>query len=183
MSQDRKVVFRRVRGRIIPIRVQESAKNIAKGVGIAALGAGVALGASFASGKGLRAMVRLGEKVQKSTRTARVAFDVSHAGGALGGLGKRVSDIAIQRGGKNLKKMNRVSKLSKATLFGGRLVGATLVGVGAEKVAEELVPGKTDSLVGIAAGTAASTGSFMAFTAGYDKSLATELAKRLVKVK
>lgn len=47
MAQQRKdVVFRRVRGRVVPIRVREGAKEIAAGAGIATAG-GLAAGASI----------------------------------------------------------------------------------------------------------------------------------------
>lgn len=170
-----KVIYRRVHGRVIPIRVKEGAE----GLGKIGLGTGIALGTSYGAGVGLKKVIEYGNKVKASTISSALAFDPTHATT----LGRKISAMNIQRGAKSLKTAKNIAFLSKSAIWGGRLIGAGLIAAGTEKLVRAATGADNkDRALRFGAtlsGFAAGFGALSAFTAGYDKELAAKLIRKV----
>ena len=71
------VVYRRIRGRIVPIRKKKSGPSLL-GPGLIAGGIGASLAGGFVAGKGLKKVVKLTDSAKAAAITAALSFDPSH---------------------------------------------------------------------------------------------------------
>lgn len=174
-EKNKKYVFRRVRGRIIPIRIKEGAK----GAGQVGAGVGVSLGGAYFAGKGLKKVVHYSEKAKSAVIGAALSFDPSHSTT----FGRKISEMNIKRATKTLASAKRLAFASKAVLWGGRLIGAALIAAGTEKLVRAATGADNkDRALRFGAtlsGFAAGFGALSAFTAGYDKELAAKLIRKV----
>lgn len=168
-----KLAFRRIRGRIVPIRLKEGLT----GAGQVATGAGVGLGGAYLAGRGLKKVVAYSNKAKDSAITAALSFDPTHSTS----FGKKVYEFSARGATRNLKKAGKIAKISKGTLFGSRLVGAALVGAGVEKLARSTTNARSEDRVlrfgTHLSGFLATAGTYTAFISGYDKKLVEKLVK------
>jgi hypothetical protein len=116
MKNDQKVTFRRIRGRIVPIKLKDAAsdRNIQKGAGLMAAGVGVTVGAGAAAG----ALVK-----EAGARRIR-ANDLFRIGG---GMVK-----SINRRAASLRAESIQLRAARKPILGiGGLIGGALIGTGA----------------------------------------------------
>lgn len=116
---ERKVIFRRFHGRIIPIQVSDNQK---KGVGLAAAGTGVAVATGRAAGALLH----------EAARTENTARDMGRAASTL--INPRAK---LQQGRLALRTMTKARQLGDASFAlrnTGTLIGAALIGAGVHKM-------------------------------------------------
>ena len=136
------IVFRRINGRIIPIKVkkaQETAAKLSQGAAITAVGAGVAYGAGIGRRVGQAKVFRF---VDKAMRKSVMAKGLTR--GTKSTAEQLYFDFAMS---KNLYKKSanqlRAAKFSMKTLkrfnLGARLLGIGLVGVGIERMAKAVM--------------------------------------------
>lgn len=128
------VIFRRIHGHIVPIKLSEKQKEQAKGVAIASGGLGVAA----ASGAVASRFVMNAAHAENEARAAlRVARKARKATEALGPLFKPAADKAYSAAGMSaLRTMVESRKLFTASLNlrnAGFLAGSALVGAGVHK--------------------------------------------------
>lgn len=130
MAADANVVFRRIRGRLVPIRLNKSQKQQAKGFGIAAAGAAVAA----TGGRAYRSLVN------KSATSAFRGFNMLDramrgSGPAQLSLFDMGKQSALKKSAEaSLKAGKRLGALSKSVRLGSTVIGAGLMGLGATKV-------------------------------------------------
>lgn len=127
MAEKKKVVFRRIRGRIIPIRVRE----IQKGKREVALGSGVAAGSAIVGGLAVRRINKEERKIKRAARAAGKNIRNVKFRDQVGKAGKTGSKI-IRAARKNLFKRRFTIGLTAL----GTTVGALLVETGAGRIAE-----------------------------------------------
>lgn len=175
-----KIAFRRIRGRIVPVRVKEAAS----GIGQAATGVGVSLTGAYLAGAGLKKVVAQSEKAKEVVISAALAFNPNHPTA----LGRKVSAINIGRASSRLKKAGRIAKISKGVLWGSRITGAALIAAGTEKLVRSATNAKSEDRAlrfgATLSGFAAGYGTYKAFASGFDDELlgkAARLAKKLIK--
>lgn len=172
-GEHKKVVFRHIGGRIVPIRLKEGLE----GAGQVAAGAGVGLGGAYLAGRGLKKVVDYSNKAKASVITSALSFDPTHSTS----LGKKVYELSTRSAARNLKKVGKIAKISKRTLFGSRLVGAALVGAGVEKLVRSTTNAQSEDRVmrfgAHLSGFLATAGTYTAFISGYDKKLVGKLVK------
>lgn len=155
-----KIVYRRIRGRIIPIRQkgQELPKEVARPMlkrGIAATASGLAVaGAAGVAQRKAR---------QLTFRFRTAAMDIG-----LGRFGFGGGAEGAGAGVHLFKSAKRIQKLLPGIRKAGRLGGAALVGLGTSKIIEstgvEQRFGLPASIVNEAAGTLASIATYAAFS-------------------
>jgi hypothetical protein len=163
------VVFRRVKGRIIPLRLTESGKRQikqgAQGTALVAGGAAIAASAGklhraavkFSTSGSIRAFRSL-EKLDKLKRIPRPSL----FGAAL--RNARITDI-YQKTEQLSKASARLGRFTPAIRIGGLAVGAALAGAGIAKIYKAREPQASKKK--IAAVTAiGATGATAAFLAG-----------------
>lgn len=121
MKNDRQVTFRRVRGRIIPIRLKDVVKdrNVQKGVGAGILGASAAVGA----GVGAAHLVR------KAAESRIMGNTVWQASLPDAGSTFRVKSL-IRRAAELRMNSMRLRGLRKPVLAAGGVAAASLLGLG-----------------------------------------------------
>lgn len=168
------VTFRRIRGRIVPIRKKK--KDMPKGAGT--IGAGVAVAAS--GGLLYRGAVKAAEKQME--KAARV---FSFAPKAPKGVQMTFDDLLKSDIAKKqaTKFMTRASLLERATPHIRRastLAGGTLIGVGASQVVKSMTDDSNDpkaDAIGVAAGTLAT----IAFATAFKPTMVSRAFKRFIK--
>lgn len=182
--KDKKVIFRRIRGRVVPIRVKESAE------GAALIGAGAAVGIAGAilSGRGLGRLARTQTRLTRTLRKATVRGEKIQKDLATIGRGKNLikkgtpakRKFAIKRREEAILKrvaMHRrrtdnllrkqvkiisSARLNLAAFGAGAVATSFLAQAGAEKIAKSLGAGEGQQNV---AGTVASSAAGSASTA------------------
>jgi len=157
--QSKNVAFRKVNGRIVPIKLrklsQSGTSEIVKGAAIAATGAAVAAGAGFGY-----------KKInQASTRMAFRAFNAADriTSRAYGPLQSTFASAlrkqkAVELAGKLSKKAAAIGSLAPGLRRTGMVGGSLLIGLGAAKVSAAVTKEKNENLnrtVGAAAALAA----------------------------
>lgn len=148
MANDRKVIFRRVRGRIVPIHVKEAAKDVGLG-GLAAVGTGVVAGKLFDAPGAVRRLAKnaMLKEVAKQKRTAFKVVDAIPGqmtfGDDLMGAAKKLRGNPI----KTFKKFRRLDnvariapKLAVPLFIGGAALSGALVARGIAKARKEKNP-------------------------------------------
>jgi len=170
MKQNQPVVFRRVRGRIVPIRAKS--QNSGKAAqGLAYIGAGLATGA--AAGSAYRAINRLATATSsRSWKSLEKADKISFKARGTGQLDleaygrsvarkERVRKTAMQ----GLQKARRIQAVTPSFRLGGVFLASTLIGVGAAKLYEagrgqKVTTEETTAVSGAIASAAFLTGAY-----------------------
>lgn len=121
-EQQKDVIFRRINGRIVPIRRNKNKADRRKN--LAAIGAGV--GTSLAAG------VTAGRETTKFF----AATDRAETFGQWAkeyAPGSKKQKLSIKRAGQELKKARRSRFIASSALIGGSAIGATLIGAGVNR--------------------------------------------------
>lgn len=165
MPEKKKVIFRRVRGRIIPIHVKEGTFDLASGV---AVGAG--------SGALSSAMIRADRYIMPPLARMATSARFRKAASVFGRKKSIVQRIlGMTATVKNTQKAMRygfrastkAKKLAPAVFLGGALTGTVLAAQGASKIAgkhRDSTPAKVGSVA--AAGTAIGAANYSFLRAG-----------------
>jgi hypothetical protein len=179
MSDERNIIFRRVRGRIIPIKTKKTIKETAKGLAYIGAGIGVAAVGAGLGGRMFKKAVKIGGHVRENLKTVSFASTP----GNTTKFGKRLSEILLKSSTRHTNKMKSTMKISKYALHAGRFGGSFLVGIGAYDLTRQHAKrfGINDRgeqafssyLAGFTAGELANR----AFLAGYDKKLAAKIMR------
>lgn len=163
MSKNNSVAFRRIKGRIVPIKLNSGQKDMAKGAGIAAAGAAVSIagGRIFTklTNKAIDSALKgiaIREQIPKMTfKTSRqLTFD------------DLIARNSLARADKAKAIAKRFAKAAQVVRKASPYVGAGLIGFGAVKFLEGLNKGKKKKMnpdvanaLGVAASTAAAYAS------------------------
>lgn len=162
MSDQKPVVFRRVRGRIVPIRLtKKSQSDLGKGAALSA--AGVAVGAG--SGKVYRAINREAlSRAAKGTlaheRVAAFKFrptNKTQLSLSLYARQNRAQELAMKR----LNAGRKIGRFAAPVRLGGRLLSAALLGAGATKLVEGMTGKNLSSEKASAIGASVGAGAFL----------------------
>ena len=153
MSEKKDVVFRRVRGRIVPIRVSKSKREAIKGAALAAGGVATALGAGHVAGSVVHAAAKA-ENVARTFRARAKEIASSALKNAepqpmlpgftaakrrakiLTPLVKSQVNAAMKSSASAHVKANVLFKASRHSSQMGRILGGALVGAGLTKIYE-----------------------------------------------
>lgn len=162
MKQDRGIVFRRVRGRIVPIRLRkEDKQNLSRGASLVA--AGTAVGA--AAGKVYR---MVNSAATARSKKGMSAMDRAHTYKFRPGNQRQLTFTGLARqqkaqslAMKSLKAGRRIGRLAAPIRLGGRFASAALIGVGAAKMYEGARREKLSTEKAAAIGGAAGIGAFL----------------------
>ena len=185
MSQNNKnITFRRIRGRIIPIKVKK--KELAEGAGLAGLGVAVSVG----SGAAYRGINRFATSRSSRAFRSLERLDKPLKQHDLFGIAARVrgTEKVYSKTDKLFRAGRIVGRFAAPTRIGGQLIGATIIGSGVSKIYESINKGKKD---GAAVGSSAALAAFLLGAhggAGLRKSFRTTYVKaypavRLLKAK
>jgi len=145
---ERKVIFRRIRGRIVPIHMKEAGKDVGLGA-LAAVGTGVAAGKLFDAPKAVRKMTKnaMLKEVAKQSRNTFKAVDSIPGqmtfGDDLVGAAKKIKSNPIKtfRKFKRLDNVARIApKLAVPLFIGGAALSGALVARGIAKGRKEKNP-------------------------------------------
>jgi hypothetical protein len=154
---DKKVVFRRIRGRVVPIRVEQRAKDAATGTAAVAAGAGVAIGAGVVAGNldiAANTMKSLafaaGKRSDRLWNRDSATLAVKHA---------QKAEALFQRAATRFAASGHIKKA-------GFAASAALIGLGINKVLKATDLDKKPELRG-SASTAAGIGASFALNNGY----------------
>lgn len=139
MADNKQVVFRRINGRVVPIKVKkDQTSGAAAGAALAAAGIGV----SASSGKAYRAVNRVAtaksvkamgtlERIQtmsfRKTGQRQLSFDSLVRK-------RRAKELAY----KGLKAGQRIGRFAAPLRIGGQIVGAAMVGAGVSKFLDSI---------------------------------------------
>ena len=158
IPQKRDVTFRRINGRIVPIKVTKKQKgDVATGAALAAAGVGVTVGAGKAY-KGVN---------QKSTRQSVRAFRAMERIMSKGGpsqpsfFSMASKKKAIDKAMKSLNNAHKIGMFAAPLRVGGRVAGAALLGAGAAKLYEGVKKEKLSTEKAAAIGSTAAVGAFI----------------------
>lgn len=162
-SEKKKTIFRRIHGRVVPIRVKNVMDNASQNrkeaiKGFTAAAAGIAAGA--AAGKAYRAINNI--STRKSTRAFRsleriTAFTGTRQGNFFSMVSK---NKAQQKALGALNKARTIGEFAAPLRIGGRLVASALIGVGAANLYKSLSNKEANSDVADAIGSTAAIGAF-----------------------
>lgn len=133
-SKNNDVIFRRVNGRIVPIRLTKAHKEQAKGAGIIAAGAAVAAGGgkvyshvvTKSATKAFKGFSALEGVLKKSGPAQLSFFDMNRMSAA-----RKAANASLKAG-------QTLAKLSKTIRLGSTAIGAGIIGYGASKVANNM---------------------------------------------
>lgn len=152
MSND--VTFRRINGRIVPIKLNKNRQELAQGAGMVAGGIGV----SSASGKIYRAINRYA--TAKSVKAFRTLDKITsmRGSGTLFSHAKKMKAAGMAE--KAMKSARAIGKFSAPLRIGGQLLGATMIGAGASKIVKSKKSKNNSEKIAAAVG-AASFGAFL----------------------
>lgn len=148
MGKQQRVAFRRVRGRIIPIHVQEGAKDILNGANIAGT-SGYLAAKMFDAPGGVRKLAKkamLKEAAKQAHQVGRAAFTVegqaSFAENLLGKLkAPKANPIKVFKRYQRLENVSKVlPKLAVPVFLGGAALGGAYIARGIAKVRNEKKP-------------------------------------------
>lgn len=151
MSDERKITFRRIRGRIVPIKVKKQHKDLAAGGALVAAGATVGIQA----GKLAANMVLTSAHLENKSRQLNFKY------GVLAEEGPKYRKAAIEMGEATLRtrlKSFRLFSSRLKVLKYGKIGAAALVGAGLNKLYEGATKkdaGSAGDILGHVAGTAA----------------------------
>lgn len=148
-KKERKVIFRRIRGRIVPIRVKKDAKKRDFLGGAALVGAGAGIG--FAGGRGSRKILR---KATEQLTRGRRAFQQTQVA-RFKMIDPDVAAAFSTVGVKAVGKTTKFTHFARATRIGATLAGAGLIATGVQKLFEDKTIEK--QFVSNVAGQAAAT--------------------------
>ena len=185
MAKKDDVVFRRIRGRIVPIKRKTVEKQIkafeqkraAQGKALALAGVATAAASGFAAGRIFKAATKIGQKIDFTSK----ALDLANKTGMANqtGMFAQFSGIALKRAAKQRKKMVTGFKASRALMGFGTIAGAGLVGEGLPRVTSK---GKESSIsedvAANAAGLAVAAATTRAFKAGATGRLLRQIGKK-----
>lgn len=141
------VIFRRVRGRIVPIRLNKEQKKrlgeAGKGTGLVVAGAGVAAAAGAAYRSILRSTTKMSARAMKSAEFSGRAIP----GGTQLSFGafrkaSRASELAMKLSGR----ASRIASIAQPLRKGGIFAGSILIGIGASKLARAIAGEKNEKL-------------------------------------
>lgn len=134
------VVFRRIKGRIVPIRVKRgkdyATRRSLRARGVGLFGAGIAttgLASGLAASKFLKGAA-IGEDAKGFTKTASKLFTSSaqHSNAET----QKAFNTLMGGAARRAKKMRRVLKASKYMRTGGIIAGGAIAGTGLKRFAE-----------------------------------------------
>jgi hypothetical protein len=181
MANNDGVIFRRVRGRIIPIKTQKKIKETAKAAAMIGAGLGVAAIGAATSGRMLAKSLAEAKKSISRTAIGKFAFG---EGGHTSVVGGRVAKAMVSSAARSARAVKKLNKYSKYALSTGRFGGSILVGAGAFKLAKEYSgsfgldqPGE-QAFVSYLTGFTAGEFVNRAFLKGFDKNLAMRVFRR-----
>jgi hypothetical protein len=162
-NQEQQIVFRRIRGRIVPIK-QNVNKNRQEAIkGLSFLGAGVAasVGAGNLYRKTNRAATNLSSRGFRGLEHlgAAIMFENSQAYKA----GKKKSYETVL---KTLNRAKNIGKAARPLRLGGQLLSSALIGIGAANLYKATTDQDPNSDLAEAIGSAVATGAFIAGTHG-----------------
>lgn len=121
MEEQNDVIFRKINGRIVPIRRSKGKRNNERRKNLAAIGAGV--GTSLAAGAVTgRETAKFFAATDRAETFGQFAKDYSP--------GSKKQRLSIKRAGQELKKARRSRFIASSALIGGSAIGATLIGAG-----------------------------------------------------
>jgi len=147
-KDNRRVVFRRVRGRIVPIRMKEASIDVAGGTAVA-VGTGYIAGKMFDAPKGVRKLAK-NKLFQSAAEQARHvfrppmsdAFQATFPEAALGQV-KRTKNNPV-KAYRQFKRLDNVAKimpkLAVPLFIGGAALGGALIARGIAKGRNEKKP-------------------------------------------
>jgi hypothetical protein len=136
------VVFRRIRGRIVPVRVnpeQKRKRELAKGAAMVVAGAGAVTGSEYLAGR------MLARSTKKAAQFGEAAIELGRVAKAQQLLGlpyKGATQRAWQVGQKFSKPINRSIIKASYIKGGGKLFGAALAGAGVARLVDQMTKGK-----------------------------------------
>lgn len=161
MKYDSKqLVFRRVRGRIIPIRISSERKiEAAKGGGMVAAGYGIAATSGRAYRNIMKAASKFGKSAHKlegiiKNRAKAPQMDLFEDVAA-----KKYADELFAQSAKAIRNAGNLYK-------GSMVVSGALAGAGAERIYRALRGGKKKDSNSLATGASAAAGATIAFSFG-----------------
>lgn len=180
-KEGKQIVFRRIRGRIVPVEV----KKALGGLATMAAGVGVAVGSAYGAGKLFRKGTQLGEKMMRFKATSVSMTGLGHSTAAGAKAAKILERGAIRAGKDSLKAI----KASKSVLKYGRMAAAGIVGLGAFNLAKAVAPRLgankegEEAFVSYTTGFASSQAALHGFALGFDKRLLKKAVKlgKLIK--
>lgn len=156
-SQDNQIAFRRIRGRIVPIKIKHQGAEIAKGSALVA--AGVATGS--AAGAAYRAVNAASTRA--SSRAFRSLERITAFGGARQGsfFSMMSKQKAQAKAMDALNKARRIGKFAAPLRLGGQVASAALIGVGATKIYKGITGKEISSEKASAIGSTVGLGAFL----------------------
>lgn len=139
MSQE--IAFRRIRGRIVPIKLNKQKRETIKGAAIAGSGAAIALGGASIYKRAVTASVKLAKKGFDLSSTTDLVFGKGGKKKFQSAAQTSFDDIlAASRANNSSKAFAAANKLSKFSSFvrkASPIIGAGLFAYGATKIINE----------------------------------------------
>lgn len=182
-KQDQEIVFRRIRGKIVPIRKKKGTSKRKQQAlrGAALLGGAAALaGASgLAAGRIFRSAAKVGKQSIEMTKGAKRSFDVAHGGSDIG---RKAQEILMRGSARRAKKTATRLAVSK-TIFklgAGAFVGATAI-EGFSQLAESAKGSKLtipESIGTNVVGAGLAVASVQGFKSGAGRNLITKILSK-----
>jgi len=150
------VIFRRIRGRIVPIRVKGRKKEISEGLGLTGLGAGVAVaGGVFArSQKALaKRRIRVAQRAESVLRKGDIPSFKRVGKLNVGNSPNIIVARRLRKGARQSLFKAKISKLG-ALIFGASLIGSGVSRLfGKDRVGQDALTSEVgkETLTGLAA--------------------------------
>lgn len=197
-KQGRKdVVFRRIKGRVVPIKVRDGEvamrrpsasnrrtasqrkKDLKVGSGFLATGLGGSAALGYIGGRFFKKGAEAAKEVERFTSSAQLAFSFDH--GPPDPFGKRVGNVLLKGGAKRAKAMRKYMALSKGSLAlaGSSLLFAGMAGEGVTKLLQSQRESEITSSEAIASGITGVVTS-QAVTQGFKSGAGRKLIKKLL---
>lgn len=186
MAENKNIAFRKIRGRIVPIRMNKETKLRVKDGAVGALLAGAGAAAASVSGAVHKGILKV-----STSMSARAMRSLERAGGRAVPFGQlslkgfQKSDRAASLALKLSERAAKISTVATPLRKVGQFTGAVLLGLGASKVARAVNEEKNETLestIGLAASTLAfrskGASQFLFKAGGYPRAAASELRKK-----
>jgi hypothetical protein len=156
--ENKQIAFRRVKGRIIPIKLSpQKVAEIKSGSGLVAGGLGVGVAAGFTYRRVNSYATRKAVKAFRTLEAIERRFGPSS--GSLFSYARKVK--AEKMAFKEARAAKIIGRFAAPLRLGGRLAASTLIGVGAAKIYEGVSDKKPKAQDVAAIGSAAALGAFL----------------------
>lgn len=156
------VIFRRIGGHVVPIKLNQEQRQRTRGAAEAAAGAGLAVGAGEVSARLSKRAERLEDMAYKAEHKASQAWGgIQNAGRQMNFFAKRQTERAhryMRFSDKLMEHANKVTATSKNVRRFGTVGAAGLVGVGVERALRDKTKDNPEARAAISGASGAAAG-------------------------